>query len=105
MFKRKNNFCKAFIYDSIKEDVEEKFSNEYVDNSYYSIEDAINYILENKWDDVLNDESYEEIDEDTLWKLFVSNLKKDIDEADLKESLTSDDCYHGLSARERNPFL
>lgn len=106
MFKSKfSKFYKGFLYDSIKEDIEEYFTDKYIDDDSTNIIDCIYSVLEDNWDDILENEDYEEINENKLWDLFVKNLKKDIDEDDLIESVTPDESYHGLSARERNPFL
>lgn len=106
MFKIKSNkFYKGFLYDSIKEDIEELFTDKYIDDKSTDIIDCIFSILEDKWDDVLDEEEYEDYDEKKLWDLFAKNLERDIDEDNLIESVTPDESYHGLSARERNPFL
>lgn len=104
MFKS-NKLYKGYLYDSIKEDIEEKFTNQYPYDNSASVENCISEVLNDRWDEVLDDEDYEGLDENRLWDSFSIQLEKDIDEKDLIESLSPDEDYHGLSARQRNPFL
>lgn len=104
MFKS-NKLYKGYLYDSIKEDIEDKFTDKYVYDNSASIDSCIEDVLNDRWDEVLDDEDYEGINENKLWDSFTRQLERDIDEEDLIDSVTPDESYHGLSARERNPFL
>lgn len=104
MFKS-NKLYKGYLYDSIKEDIEEKFTDGYAYNDRISLSRCIEDVLNDRWDEVLDDEDYEGISENNLWDSFKGQLKRDIDEDDLIDSVTPDESYYGMSARERNPFL
>lgn len=102
-FSAKRVIREGYLYEKIKDKAEEDFIRYYKDNDDVSMENCINDSIDFYWDEILDDEDYEEIEnEDELHHLLFDCIDSDLDEGDIIDNLECGDDYWGLSPRQRN---
>lgn len=96
---------KDYLYQKIKEEAENKYIQDYLDDYDADIEDCIEEAIRNNFEELLDDEEYDDYDEDDLAEIFFNELNKDINIDELEESVEPTPNLWGLSAEQRNPHL
>lgn len=100
---RGKSIYKGSLYRKIKNKAESDFVECYENNDMISLEDCIDDSIDYFWNEILENEDYEHIqDEDTLGDLLFNEINGDLDEDDIVDNLNSDEGYWGLSPMQRN---
>ena len=78
---------KDYLYQKIKEEAENKYIQDYLDDYDADIEECIEEAIRNNFEELLDDEEYDDYDEDDLAEIFFDELNSDINIDELEESV------------------
>lgn len=96
---------KDYIYHKIKEEAENSYIQDYLEDYDADIDECVEEAINNNFEEILDDEEYDYLNEDEITDVFFAELINDISVDELEESVEPNDELWGLSPEQRNPHL